>query len=149
MAGPLSGRLRKTFWPRVEAAESGCWLWTGRPEWNGYVRIQMRGRRYRVHRLLYEWLIGPIPEGLEPDHTCRVRHCVNPTHLEPVTHVENIRRSANQVALNIAKTHCHRGHPFDEANTYCPPGSRRRQCRECLRAADRRRKVRDRARRAA
>lgn len=131
------------------AVTGGCWIWTGRPEENGYGRIQLGRQRFRVHRYAYELLIGPIPAGLEPDHLCRNRACVNPTHLEPVTHPENILRSDNLVAVNARKTHCHEGHPFDLLNTYHPPGGQRRQCRACLRAADRRRRVRDRQRPAA
>lgn len=68
-----------------------CWLWSGALH-NGYGGFFADGQRWRVHRWSYEFLVGPIPEGLHLDHLCRVRHCVNPAHLEPVTNQENIRR---------------------------------------------------------
>lgn len=74
----------------------GCWLWTGAKNWTGYgqrsVRVDGKVRTARAHRMAYELLVGPIPEGLTIDHLCRVRHCVNPDHLEPVTMKENARR---------------------------------------------------------
>lgn len=81
-----------------------------------------------AYRFAYEFLVGPIPDGLELDHLCRVRLCVNPAHLEPVTHAENNKRAG------VAKTHCKWGHPYNEANTYRRrdrPGNR--QCRVCAR----------------
>ena len=83
------------------------------------------------HRLAYELEIGPIPAGLEIDHLCRVRNCVNPAHLEPVTHAENIRRGTGPLAENARKTECVHGHPLEGANLYVRPGDGHRQCRAC------------------
>ena len=108
----------------------GCWLWTGGTNGVGYGKIYLRhGHRY-VHRLLWEFFNGPIPEGTEIDHLCRNPGCVNPDHLEPVSHRENILRGVGPPAINAAATECLRGHPFDAANTYVHPGGKR-QCRTC------------------
>lgn len=115
-----------------------CWEWTGEIDKDGYGRgwVPELGRIRLAHRLLYEAHRGPIPAGLQLDHVCRNRRCVNPDHLEPVTQQENIRRSDGVQAINARKTACHNGHPFDEANTYvCPRG--RRECRICRTAASR------------
>src|SRR6266496_2265386 len=86
------------FWAKVDRSggSRACWLWTGKTGRDGYGRIGLGGRgalvRVRAHRFAYELLIGPIPDGLQIDHLCRVRHCVNPAHLEPVTQRENILR---------------------------------------------------------
>lgn len=81
-------RLRQRY---VED-ESGCWLWVGECNDNGYGRFSVKGRKVYAHRSSYEIHVGPIPEGLHIDHLCRVRNCVNPEHLEPVTRSENVRR---------------------------------------------------------
>lgn len=119
-----------------------CWLWTRSCNGKGYAEIKLAGRRHGVHRLAYELLVGPVPEGLVLDHLCRVRRCVNPDHLEPVTNRENLLRGEGASAKNAAKTHCPAGHPYDEANTILRPrGSRR--CRACHNASTNR-KVRNR-----
>lgn len=107
--------LPQRFWDRVErSGEPGeCWLWTGTTMMNGYGEMRLDGTRWYVHRLAYEALVGPIPEGLHIDHLCRVRNCVNPDHLEPVTPEENVRRG---VPYNAKKTHCPRQHPYDRIN---------------------------------
>ncbi len=90
----------------------------------------MRG----AHRVAYELSVADIPDGLELDHLCRVRHCVNPSHLEPVTPHENWARGQAISILNAQKTHCPQGHAYDEANTYIS-GRGIRGCRACNRAA--------------
>jgi hypothetical protein len=69
-----------------------CWLWTGYISKNGYGRGGHKSKAWQLHRLFYTVLMGPIPEGLVLDHLCRIRNCVNPDHLEPVTKTENSRR---------------------------------------------------------
>jgi hypothetical protein len=125
----LEERFREKF---VIDASSGCWLWTGATDRGGYGQFAVfAGNASIAHRVSYRIYRGEIPEGLQLDHLCRVRHCVNPDHLEPVTHRENMRRGVHACSL---KTHCPRGHAYDEENTYWIQG-RRRQCRACGRIA--------------
>jgi hypothetical protein len=97
-----------------------------------------RGKRILSHRFSYEHFVGPIPEDLTLDHLCGNPECVNPEHLEPVTHKENILRGNGWSGRNIRKTHCPQGHPYDDTNTYLRPGQQGgRDCRECRRARHR------------
>lgn len=124
-------RLPPRFWRRVEDTGT-CWLWQG-SRLKGYGRAKVAGvpGRY-AHRMAYVSLVGPVPEGLELDHLCRQRCCVNPAHLEPVTHHENVLRGNAGKHLGV-KTHCPRGHAYDEVNTLVDRrGSR--GCRECRNA---------------
>ncbi len=120
-------RFRKKYVVNLE----GCWLWTGSVGKTGYGRLGGPGTS--AHRRSYMMAVGPIPDGLELDHLCRVRCCVNPDHLEPVTHQENVRRGISG-HLERATTHCPKGHPYDDKNTYHTPAGKR-DCRECRRAA--------------
>jgi hypothetical protein len=116
-----------------------CWLWTGATD-RGYPRVAYPlgvERSARAHRVVYELLVGKIPKGKYLDHLCRVRRCVNPDHLEPVTARENTLRSPiSPAALNSLKTHCPRGHEYagDNLGVY-RQGSR--YCRACKRVKDR------------
>lgn len=85
------GTESERFWAKVNKT-GDCWLWTG---WrtNGYGRFTTNGKNWRAHRFAFEEMRGPIPEGLQLDHLCRVRHCVNPDHLEPVTRQQNMLRA--------------------------------------------------------
>lgn len=80
------------FWLKVSKDSSGCWLWTGTVKPGGYGKVTLRGRQYHAHRAAWEHFRGPIPKGLDIHHQCRVRHCVNPKHMELVTPLGNQRR---------------------------------------------------------
>lgn len=111
---------------------TGCIEWTGKIS-DGYGRIYLVGGVYAMaHRVSYEVQHGPIPTGLQLDHLCRNRRCVNPDHLEPVTSRDNTLRGAGVAALNAVKTHCWRGHEFTAENTIVRQDGRR-QCRTCSR----------------
>jgi hypothetical protein len=131
MRPTLSNDLRR-FMAKVERSEDGCWLWCASVTNRGYGRFRTKAQgEVFAHRFSYEIHVGPIPEGLHLDHLCRVRRCVNPEHLEPVTCRENLLRGDTLTAANAAKTHCPKNHPYDETNTYMNAGSRR--CRTCKR----------------
>ena len=123
-----------TFAARVVRSSSGCWEWQGTLR-NGYGLISENGpakskrKQLKAHRYAYEAFRMPIPEGLTIDHLCRNRCCVNPFHLEPVTRGENLRRGP---FFGANKTHCPRGHEYNEHNTYIDSKNGRR-CRECAR----------------
>lgn len=118
------------FWSKVDRRGSDdCWLWTASVCREGYGRFNATDidlPSTLAHRIAYEWTVGPIPEGLHLDHLCRVRNCVNPAHLEPVTAAENTRRAAN---FNRSKMMCDSGHPFSPDNTVVYDG--KRACRAC------------------
>jgi hypothetical protein len=118
------------FWAKAVIRTDGCWAWSAAITRGGYGHFWVDGHHVSAHRFAYELLVGPIPEGLTLDHLCRVRHCVNPAHLEPVTMRENNLRGDAPPARNAAKTHCVHGHPFDEENTYQHP-RRSRVCQTC------------------
>ena len=125
----------KRFWEKVEETDT-CWLWTGTILQGGYGQCRPGpGLKKYAHRVSYEWIVGPIPDGLELDHLCRVRRCVNPAHLEPVTHRENMRRGKGFGSANARKTHCIRGHEFTPENTLPNHGPHARKCRTCFNAS--------------
>lgn len=129
--------------------QPGCWLWLGSTAKNGYGQFVLDGRRDRKkvriapYKFIWEYLNGPMPKDLEPDHTCNNRRCCNPEHIEPVTHAENQRRAAVRRRLEGRRvnytprsrpTHCPHGHEYTPANSYLTPqGSI--YCRECNRLA--------------
>lgn len=141
------------FWSKVDkdapvpefAPHLGpCWWWKGYLMVDvygnrNYGQFVIREKKFLAHRLAYEWLVGPIPEGLQMDHLCRVQRCVRPSHLEPVTNQENARRGYWGM-----KTHCPRGHPYDEANTHTRSNGSR-ICRTCARELQRQRRAKQRS----
>jgi hypothetical protein len=109
---------------KVEKQENGCWIYTGPKFKNGYGRFYYPDNGQFAHRFSYEHFNGSIPKGLQIDHLCMNKLCVNPEHLEAVTLQENIRR------FNKTRTHCKRGHEFTKENTYLKNGNKR-ICRIC------------------
>lgn len=132
-------RLPARFWAKAEQRGDGCWQWIGAIGGRGYGRIKWRGEAVPSYRLAYEALVGAVPEGLQLDHLCRNRACVNPAHLEPVTGAVNTLRGASFAAVNARKTHCKRGHEFTADNTYLWGHSR--ICRACRSGVGARRKL--------
>lgn len=101
----------------------GCWIWTAtKRDKHGYGGFSCDGKSVLAHTFSYLHFRGPIPDTYELDHLCRTPSCVNPWHLEPVTHKVNMSRGAHAM-----KTHCPRGHRYDEANTRVENG-----CRNCI-----------------
>jgi len=127
------------LWSKVSiTSPSRCWLWTAAIRQDGYCRFWLNGERIPAHRVTYELLIGPIPQGLTIDHLCRVRRCVNPWHMEPVTIGVNVKRGNSVSGINIRKTHCKRGHKLSGDNVYnWPAHPYWRACRTCRRLSDR------------
>lgn len=125
------------FWSNVvKGAVTDCWPWTGRlnKKEHGYGRISVNGKSMQAHVYAYCLLVGPVPKGLELDHLCRNHLCVNPAHLEPVTHRVNSLRGISIQAINARKTHCLRGHEFTPENT-ARTREGGRKCKACRRAA--------------
>ena len=116
---------------------NACWPWTGTTDGHGYGAIGVRSddltwRSRKAHRVVYELLVGPIPEGLQLDHLCRNRACVNPDHLEPVTNRENSLRGFGAAAMNARKATCPRGHVLAGRNlVQCRAKNGSRECRIC------------------
>ena len=113
------------FWPKVSKTE-GCWIYEGHKDRNGYGLFRLGATHVIAHRFSYELSNGQIPVGLELDHLCKNLSCVRPDHLEPVSHLENMRRAyAHQ-------THCKHGHELTEENTWSSKTGGR-VCKECSR----------------
>lgn len=145
----------------TEDASAKCVVWTASYTGNGYGGFWNGDRQVRAHRFSYELLVGPIPEGLHLDHLCRVRRCVAPVHLEPVTPRENVLRGLPWVPRkgvpvgprgpSHSATHCPLGHELTAENTYLGPVSPssphgRRRCRACKNAGKRASRAKARAR---
>lgn len=131
----LEERKREALDSFVPVRGSGCWLWVGTLDADGYGQACMKhGEHLKAHRIAYEVWVGPIPEGLTIDHVkargCTARNCVNPSHLEAVTNTENVLRGNSPPAVNARKTHCAKGHPL-VARGYG------RYCRVCNAARER------------
>lgn len=111
----------------VSVDTNGCWIWQASlKHGTGYAQITIARKVYGAHRVSYEAFVGPIPDGLHLDHLCRVRECVNPLHLEPVTPMVNNHRSP---ITHGNETHCPQGHVYNDTNTYRASG--RRYCKPC------------------
>lgn len=120
----------RVFRRNVEKTDN-CWIWKGYISPYGYGRLTFNGKAQPAHRFVYEILKGPVPEGMVCDHLCRNRACVNPDHIEIVTHRVNILRGEGMSAKNVIKTHCASGHPYDGDNLFYSQGNR--HCRICSR----------------
>lgn len=138
----LTPEIEARFWRRVDKSKS-CWEWHSDGS-KGYGRFALYGRMEQAHRVAWELVKGPIPSGMQIDHICRNRLCVNPDHLEPVTAKVNYLRGVGVGAINARKTTCHRGHPLAGDNI-CQTELPRRKCRECrnLRARAKYRRFRE------
>lgn len=112
-----------------------CWVFLGTPTSGGYASVADGDRTVRLHRWSYEHHVAPIPEGLELDHLCRRRICVRPSHLEPVTHAENVARALAATGAAIAvRDACRHGHPYTPQSFY-RSASGKPVCRPCRNAA--------------
>jgi hypothetical protein len=142
------------FWEKVYPCPiTGCWNWGAARTAAGYGSAWDSKRKAvdYAHRIAYRALVAEVPAGLELDHLCRVRSCVNPAHLEAVTHSENVRRGEAWHGIAAAereKTHCKHGHEFSPENTYRPPAGKR-ACKTCKAAVLRRWRQRNIAKRGA
>lgn len=135
--------MLERFYKSFVVMTHGCWEWTGTITCLGYGQFYTGKKKVSAHIL--SWSLATqreVPIGFELDHTCRNRGCVNPEHLEVVTHRENVLRGESLMSRNAAKTHCKRGHLLDETNIYQQLFKRtgRRACITCNKMAGRERK---------
>ena len=130
------------IYAQLEQADE-CWEWTGSRGPAGHGQVWHDGTNQTVYRVIWEDMVGPIPEGLELDHLCRNPPCCNPDHLEPVTHAENMRRGSQSFET---RTHCLSGrHPLTEQNVITRESDGRQRCRACRNEAKRAARARLRA----
>lgn len=124
--------LRAKLLGKITVDSTGCWIWKGPSDVDGYGKMSALGRSDRTHRVSYAIHVGPIPRHLCIDHLCRNRLCCNPLHLECVTHKVNLLRGEGIAAKCARATHCPKGHAYDDTNTYLRPQGGR-DCRICRR----------------
>jgi len=137
--------IETRFWRKVlrNDAVSSCWIWVGNIRGRGYGGFKVNGRDLYAHRWAYERWVGAIPADKELDHLCRTLACVNPRHLEIVSHRTNVLRGDAPTAQNAKKDEGDNGHPYTPENTYTYRNGRARRCRVCDR--DRKRLVKPRS----
>lgn len=142
----LSDRIRLN----TTTDENGCWIWKRYTARNGYGMIGVGSRTdgtrntALAHRVAYQEFVGDIPDGLQIDHLCKIRNCVNPKHLEAVTPKENVSRSDAYYKVLMGKTECPHGHQYSEENLYVYPtkfGGVKRNCKTCMKQRTRHRYV--------
>ena len=131
----FDAKAKARFWSKVSPAPTdACWVWHGAANQRGYGNVgkTVDGKvyTYLAHRVAYELTAGPVPVGMDLDHLCRTTGCVNPTHLEPVTFLANMRRRYAETP-DERDTHCLRGHEFTPANTAVISTTGQRKCRTC------------------
>lgn len=132
---PLAERVAARIDPNgpvLDEALGRCWNWVGDVNHSGYAVYKTTGRGSGAYRFVYEMHVGPVPDGLELDHLCRNRLCVNPAHLEPVTHQENCRRAAAFRVLSSCGT----------VGAYRRHLKAKERCELCLAAMNERRRSR-------
>jgi HNH endonuclease len=133
MIASLEAKFEERFFKHVfPEPNTGCWLWGGMWNQDGYAVFSDGNKKVSAHRKAYKKFKGLIPNDLEIDHKCRVRCCVNPDHLRLLTHTDNTALSihSKETHRNGRKTFCPRGHLFDEANTFFEKNGARK-CRTC------------------
>ena len=130
-----SAQMPDRFWSKVvKGGDDDCWRWSAKCAWNGYGQFRLDGRIQYAHRVSYALMVGPIEKGLDLDHVCRRRDCVNPNHLRPCTRRQNIHAPGSLcvAAMRARVTHCPRGHEYSGENLRMT-GTGSRRCAACSR----------------